>query len=418
MSAEEIFTRFASRVLFLKCDLSAEEAGLASGVLVSEDGIVVTNAHVVEGCRHVIATYISGTSRQSFEAALKYYDKRTDTAVLKLPKGGWDHFDLGPWVEYQQVPIGARVYAIGNPRGLEQTISEGIISGNRKEDGVSWIQHSAPISPGSSGGALIGSRGELLGINSFLLTNSQNLNFAVPSSTLARAVSAARSLTADAQYKLGLRYLTGDSVAQDYTAAAVWFRAAAAQGHPEAQTTLGGMYDLGQGVPQAYAEAAEWYRKAAEEGYARAQSYLGSLYEAGRGVPQDYAQAAEWYRKAAEEGFDLAQNNLGNLYEQGHGVPQDYAQATRWFRKAAENGDATAQVNLGVCYMNGEGVPQSYRESFFWIKVASMGKVGNEKPEDIQALAKSIGAHLTQSDLVQAEERVREWLASHPTGAQ
>jgi hypothetical protein len=77
---------------------------------------------------------------------------------------------------------------------LEQSISEGIVSGNRDEDGVSWIQHSAPISPGSSGGALLSSRGELLGINSFLVQESQNLNFAVPAATLARALSGARNL--------------------------------------------------------------------------------------------------------------------------------------------------------------------------------------------------------------------------------
>jgi hypothetical protein len=191
MSAEEIFIRLASRILFLTCDESPGTSGLASGVLVSSDGFIVTNAHVVEGCRSMTATYIKGTERQSYEPALKYYDKKSDTAVLKIESRGLDFFPVLARV----ARVGERVYDIGNPRGLEQSISEGIVSGNREEDGLLWIQHSAPISPGSSGGALLSSRGELLGINSFLLKESQNLNFAVPATALGEALSAARSLT-------------------------------------------------------------------------------------------------------------------------------------------------------------------------------------------------------------------------------
>jgi VWFA-related protein len=190
MSSEEIFSRFASRILVLACDLSADDAKQASGVLVSTDGFVVTNAHVVEECRSMTATQISGTSRRFHEAVLKYYDKKSDTAVLKIEGEGFDSFGLPT----RTVRVGERVYAIGNPRGLEQSISEGIVSGLRDEDGTWWIQHSAPISPGSSGGALISSRGELLGINSWFVKESQGLNFAVPASTLARAYSGARDL--------------------------------------------------------------------------------------------------------------------------------------------------------------------------------------------------------------------------------
>ena len=191
MPADEIFSRFAARILFLTCDLSADDLKQASGVLISADGFLVTNAHVVEGCRSMAATLIDRTSRRSYEAALKYYDKKSDTAVLKIEGKGLDFFDLFT----RTVRVGERIYAIGNPRGLEQSISEGIVSGLRREDdGTSWIQHSAPISPGSSGGALISSRGELLGINSWFLKESQGLNFAVPTATLASAYSDARTL--------------------------------------------------------------------------------------------------------------------------------------------------------------------------------------------------------------------------------
>jgi S1-C subfamily serine protease len=162
MPPEEIFSRLAGRVLVLNCDLSADDSTRASGVLISADGFVATNAHVVEGCRSMNATQIGGTSRRSYQAVLKYYDKKGDTAVLKIDGKGFDSFGLPTRI----ARVGERVYAIGNPRGLEQSISEGIVSGLREEDGTLWIQHSAPVSPGSSGGALISSRGELLGINS------------------------------------------------------------------------------------------------------------------------------------------------------------------------------------------------------------------------------------------------------------
>lgn len=196
MRSEDIFSRFAGRILFLTCDLSADDSKQASGVLVSANGFVVTNAHVVEGCRSMTAMQINGSSRRSYSPVLKYYDKKSDMALLKIDGEGFDHFALLT----RAVRVGERVYSIGNPRGLEQSISEGIVSGLRDEDGTLWIQHSAPISPGSSGGALISSRGELLGINSWFVKESQSLNFAVPVATLAGAYSEARTLNGSLKF--------------------------------------------------------------------------------------------------------------------------------------------------------------------------------------------------------------------------
>jgi Trypsin-like peptidase domain len=196
MSAEDIFSRFAGRVLFLTCDASADDLKQASGVLISADGFIATNAHVVDGCPSMTVTQISGTSRRSYEPVLKYYDRMSDTAILKIEGKGFGSFGLIT----RTARVGERVYAIGNPRGLEQSISEGIVSGLRDEDGTLWIQHSAPIFPGSSGGALISSRGELLGINSWFVKESQGLNFAVPAATLAIAYSRARVLQGFLQF--------------------------------------------------------------------------------------------------------------------------------------------------------------------------------------------------------------------------
>jgi TPR repeat protein len=384
MSGEEIFNRYASRVLFLTCEESADDSSLASGVLISVDGFIVTNAHVVEGCRSITATHISGPSRRSYEPALKYYDERSDIAVLKIDGKDFDFFS----VLARPIRVGERVYAIGNPRGLEQSLSEGIVSGNREIDGTIWIQHSAPISPGSSGGALISSRGELLGINSRARRESQNLNFAVPAATLAGAVSRARAL-------IGVLDLPPNA---------------------EAQLHLGFLYYRGQGVPQDYVQAAAWIRKAAKQGNAEAQASLGAAYAMGQGVQQDYAQAATWFRKAAEQGNAEAQKDLGGLCETGKGVPQDSTQAAKWYRRAAEQGNASAQLNLGALYLSGEGVPKDYIESYFWVKVAAAASpIPDAHPEQIGSLLDFTASQMTAADLFRAQQRAREWIAAHAT---
>lgn len=424
MSAEEVFKRFANRIVFLTCSTSGVAVSLASGVLVSDDGFVVTNGHVVEGCQSIAATYINGASRRTYDATLKYYDKRTDTAVLKLPVREFDYFDLR---RSGQIRVGARVYAIGNPRGYEQSISEGIVSGIREEDSVLWIQHSAPISPGSSGGALISSQGNLLGINSYLLRDSQNLNFAVPASTLAKALSSARRITdllktpsptpqnppaspaqvrtwsdqaeegnaqgivallsaakqgnLTAQLALGLLYYNGRAVQQDYVQAIGWIREAAEKGNPEAQATLGAAYELGRGVPRDDSQAGAWYRKAAEQGntgdipIGGIQHRLGVMYATGTGVPQSEAQALAWYRRAAENGNSLAMIELGVAYDMGNGVAQDDSEAVSWYRKAAEQGEAIGMTLLGGKYANGKGVGQDYAQAVAWYwKAADKGE--------------------------------------------
>jgi Trypsin-like peptidase domain/Sel1 repeat len=352
MSAEEIFQRFASSILFLTCDESVDESSQASGVLVSADGFILTNAHVVEKCRSMTATHISGASRQSYEPLLKYYDEKSDVAVLKISGQSLDFLS----VLARPVRIGERVYAIGNPRGLEQSISEGIVSGDRKEGGTSWIQHSAPISPGSSGGALISSRGELLGINSRAGRDSQNLNFAVPAAMLVAALVAART-------RPGILVFP-----------------------PSAD----------------------------------AQLSLGRAYQKGRGVPRDYVQAAAWYRKAAEQGESLAQDNLGRAYMDGRGVPQDYVQAAAWYRKAAEQGETAAQIHLGFAYANGKGVPRDYSESYFWIDLAAKpaSELLPAQRSDLAKRLDAIATHLTAAELSRVQERARDWLAARATKAQ
>ena len=123
---------------------------------------------------------------------------------------------------------------------------------------------------------------------------------------------------------------------------------AAEQGDAEAQYKLGFMYEGSDSVPEDCTEAAKWYRKAAEQGHVEAQYSLGFAYYSGEGVPKDYAESAKWFRKAAEQGHAEAQYNLGVMYDSGDGVPKDDVEAYAWLSLsvAQTNGDEDLKEEL------------------------------------------------------------------------
>jgi TPR repeat protein len=122
-------------------------------------------------------------------------------------------------------------------------------------------------------------------------------------------------------------------------------RRAAERGDASAQFKMALRYDSGQGVPQNYTKAVEWLHKAAEQGFVKAQYNLGSMYYSGQGVPQDNPEAAKWFLLAAERGFASAQKNLGAQYGLGQGVPQNDGEAFVWSSIAAMSGDEGAVNN-------------------------------------------------------------------------
>ena len=131
----------------------------------------------------------------------------------------------------------------------------------------------------------------------------------------------------------------------NYPVALTEFTSLAEKGNAEAQYLLGIMYVEGKVVPQDYKVAMLWYRKAAEQGHARAQNSVGAMYGRGLGVPLDYQMAMSWYLKAAEQGYPVSQNSLGFMYLNGQGVPADLVQAYMWFSLAAEGGNENAMEN-------------------------------------------------------------------------
>jgi TIR domain/Sel1 repeat len=149
-----------------------------------------------------------------------------------------------------------------------------------------------------------------------------------------------------AMVELGMDYVRGRGVLQDYQKAASWLRKASEAGDPTGMNNLGVLYANGNGVPKDYQQAATWYRKAADAGYAPAMANLGSLYEKGNGVPKDSLKAVDWYRKAAQAGNTSAMYDLGAMYENGEGVVKDRQQAVDWYRKAADRGEQHAEQAL------------------------------------------------------------------------
>ena len=153
--------------------------GVGSGFIVTSDGLVMTNAHVVEGATEVLVTL---TDNREFKAKIIGADKRTDVAVVKIEATGLPAVKIA---DISRLKVGEWVMAIGSPFGLENTVTAGIVSAKQRDTGdyLPFIQTDVAINPGNSGGPLINMRGEVVGINSQIYSRSggfQGISFAIP----------------------------------------------------------------------------------------------------------------------------------------------------------------------------------------------------------------------------------------------
>lgn len=163
-----------SIVLILVYDEWGILSGQGSGLFIDYEGRIITNAHVVRQAHSVCITSLAGESKV---VQVLHKDERRDLALLRVP---FTHTTPIRIAQQRHFRAGQRVIAIGNPLGLERTVSDGIISGIRRtESGVEVLQTTAAIAPGSSGGALLDENGGLIGITSATYRMGQNINFAV-----------------------------------------------------------------------------------------------------------------------------------------------------------------------------------------------------------------------------------------------
>jgi serine protease Do len=160
-----------------------QERSLGSGVIISPDGYIVTNNHVVDGASDI---KVSLSDKREFAARLIGTDSKTDLAMLKIDQTGLPALTLA--ADSSKVQVGDIVLAIGNPFGIGQTVTMGIVSATGRgglgiEDYEDFIQTDAAINPGNSGGALVNAEGHLVGINTAILSRSggnQGVGFAIP----------------------------------------------------------------------------------------------------------------------------------------------------------------------------------------------------------------------------------------------
>lgn len=176
LDATAIFNLCSPAVCYIEVyDRAGQAVASGSAFAVSSDGRLVTNYHVIEGVYSAKAKFPDGTVYDVKKVMA--YDVARDVAVLKIDATGLTTLKLG---SSSAIVSGETVYTLGSPQGLDNTIANGIISTVEREvDGQKYIQITAPISPGSSGGALLNAKGECIGITTGTLAG-QNLNFAVP----------------------------------------------------------------------------------------------------------------------------------------------------------------------------------------------------------------------------------------------
>ncbi|HEY5020296.1 MAG TPA: trypsin-like peptidase domain-containing protein [Steroidobacteraceae bacterium] len=165
-------------------------AGGGSGVIVTPDGYLLTNQHVVQGAARVEISLIDG---DSVDAQVIAEDASTDLAVLRAHASGLPAAGLQA---SQGLRVGQLVVAIGNPFGFEATVSAGVLSAHgrtlRASDGrliEGIVQHTAPLNPGNSGGPLVDARARVVGINTAIIAAAQGIGFAVPASTAEWVIS-------------------------------------------------------------------------------------------------------------------------------------------------------------------------------------------------------------------------------------
>ncbi|MDP3605632.1 MAG: Do family serine endopeptidase, partial [Polaromonas sp.] len=185
--------------------------GVGSGFILTSDGLVMTNAHVVEGADEVLVTL---TDKREFKARIIGSDKRTDVAVVKIEATGLPAVKIG---DISRLKVGEWVMAIGSPFGLENTVTAGIVSAKQRDTGdyLPFIQTDVAINPGNSGGPLLNMRGEVVGINSQIYSRSggfQGISFAIPIDEATRVADQLRSTGRVTRGKIGVQI---DQVSKD-----------------------------------------------------------------------------------------------------------------------------------------------------------------------------------------------------------
>jgi len=200
-------------VVIVVYDQDSKPIGQGSGFVVRQDGAIVTNYHVISSAEDI---KVKAGDKVLEVEGLIHIDKENDLVILKAKGEKLQTVKIG---DIEKLSVGEKVYVISSPKGLENTISDGVLSGIRETDTKRKIlQITAPISKGSSGGPVFNRNGEVIGIATFLVKEAQNINFAMPANLIKDKISARKVMalkdtqieayekTADYWFVLGYYY--------------------------------------------------------------------------------------------------------------------------------------------------------------------------------------------------------------------
>ena len=307
LTAEQIYKKVSDAVVVIHAyDYNDELATQGSGVIINDEGYVVTNYHVLAGNERI--EVLHNKEILPFLDIIGI-DVERDILIIKIENNKIPAMKIG---DSKTLNIGEKVYAIGSPMGFENTISEGIISGLRNYDefGGNFIQITASISPGSSGGAVVNDKGELIGISTLSVMEGQNLNFAIPIDDVLKVEI--RSYIKDDIYKDYELFFKGfDAFKKGYYQEAIEYYTLFIKKYPNPANAY-----INRGVAKAklgdYRGAIQDYNKSIEMEPYNADAYFN------RGIVKfdlgDYREAIQDYNKAIEIEPDYADayTNRGN----------------------------------------------------------------------------------------------------------
>lgn len=213
VSPQDIFQRISPAVVYITTQTLTGEQYLGSGFIVDSQGVVMTNYHVIQGVQNLSVQLKDGSSYPAQDVI--YYDVNQDVFIFTIPAQNLPTIPLG---DSRAISIGETIFCIGNPLGLEYSFSDGLLSGVRDFQNLKWLQFTAPISPGNSGGPLINRQGEAIGMVTFLMLGGQNLNFALAINEIKPFISnsAQMSLADFTKSTLGIDNL--DALKEEYLA--------------------------------------------------------------------------------------------------------------------------------------------------------------------------------------------------------
>ncbi|OGU77074.1 MAG: hypothetical protein A2V93_05355 [Ignavibacteria bacterium RBG_16_34_14] len=369
LTAEQIYKKVTDAVVvILAYDNNDELSKQGSGVVINDKGYIVTNYHVLAGCERI--EIVHNKEIVPYDDIIGI-DVDKDILILKIEDKKFPSLKIG---DSKTVNIGQRVYAIGSPLGFENTISEGIISGLRsyKESGKNFIQITASISSGSSGGAVVNDKGELIGISTLTAKEGQNLNFAIPIN-IVLGVDISSYSKNEAYKDFELFYKGNAEYKKGNHHAAIIFYTSFIEEYPNNEAAY-----FNRGVVKSdiedYRGAIQDYNKAIEIN----PKYAGAYYNRGiaKGKLEDFREAIQDYNKAIE----INPNDEDAYYNRGvlKSYVGDYKGEIQDYNKAIDINPkyADAYFNRGIA----KGKLEDYREA-----IEDYNKVIEINPNDAEA---------------------------------